>query len=243
MQQLLFNSSCFLLSADEVIHVNENFPERNGSDFFIHRVNEVRAGKEMVDQIKILLHHMVDTRDFERYKATLILGGNALLVEMPTVPFYLLHNVQRMYGTEEKLCQRSLEAHLVHANRIKADASLQVKTILLVFSHGMKCQDNAVIDPKKERKKVLQAGKVKGALRYFTVKYKSGKSQELVTQEYYPFYWLLRIVDTNRRLLEEEKEEEVEEDAGIDEAMAGMKIRGEEEGEDGGDLVDQGVRE
>ena len=67
--------------------------------------------------------------------------------------------------------------------------------------------------------------KVKKCLRYLTVNYVSGKSNTSTEQEFYPLYWLLRIVDTNRRILKAEKvveEEEVDED--IDSAMKGMKL-------------------
>ena len=180
----------------------------------------------MIDQIKIILPHMVDTRDFKKYKAFMVLGGNAMLIERPLVPFFLLNNVEDIYNIEKIICQRSIDAHMVHANRIIADTDddAQVRRTLLVFPNGMNCRDALPDLTKKKKQKRGTHETVKKCLRYLTVNYVSGKSNTNTEQEFYPLYWLLRIVDTNRRILKAEEVEEEEEDEDIDSAMKGMKL-------------------
>lgn len=201
-----------------------DFPERNG-EFFIHRVNEVRdpTGTEMIDQIKITLHHIIDVRDFKMYKAFLVLDGNAVLIQKPAVPYFLLHNIKELFQLEKLNCTRTQDAHTVHANRIKADDECMVRSILLVLPDGMRCIDaNADLIKKKKQKKGQQ-DRIKKSLRFLELSFQSGKEAGDTVQGYYPIFWLLRILDSNRRILKADDDDEEDDDDDIDAAMQGMK--------------------
>lgn len=216
---------CSTSKVDEVIHLDLEYPERNG-EFFVHRINEVRdaSGSELIDQIKVILHHMIDRRDFPLYKASLVLGGTALMLQKPAVPFFLLHDHEDIFMAESVHCARTKDAHAVHANRIKTDSECQVRRVLLVFPDGMVCApvpDGAVISTNK--KKAKDKNKIKMCLRKITKSFESGKSRDKTTQEFYPAYWLVRVYDEQRRLLKPEEEEE-EDDDDIEAAFQGMKV-------------------
>jgi hypothetical protein len=220
---MLFNwcrAFFMLVQVDDVIHLDLDCPENNG-EFFVHRINEIRdsSGTELIDQIKVILPHMVDCRDFPSYKASLVLGGTALMIQKPAVPFFLLHDHEDIFFSEAKYCPRTKDAHAVHANRIKADANCQVRRVLLVFPDGMTC---APVTDGTIKKKTKDKNKIKICLRKITKTYESGKSAK-TTQDFYPTYWLVRIHDEQRRLLKAEEEEEEEEDD-IDAAFQGMKL-------------------
>jgi hypothetical protein len=220
---------------DEVIHVDLEFPEMNGDCFFIHRVNEVRdpTGTEMIDQIKIYLHHVVDIRDFKVYKAFLVLDGHAILIQKPTVPFFLLNNIEELFELEASTCTRTHDAHAIHANRIKADDECLVRSILLVLPEGMRCSDAYADLIKKKKQKKGQQERIKLSLRYLEVTFRSGKQAEDTVQGYYPAFWLLRILDSTRRMLKADEDDE-DDDDDIDSAMVGMKSMNM--GEEGTDI-------
>jgi len=184
-------------------------------------VNEVRdpSGTEMIDQIKVILPHIVDLRDFKIYKAMLVLGGTALFVQKPAVPFFLLHDNKELFESELSNCTRTMDAHTVHANRIKANVECNHRTVLLVFPDGMTCMAMPGDASKKKNKK--GDNKLKLTLRTITKKFQSGKNPE-TTQTYVPGHWLVRIHDENRRLLKAEEEEEDDDD--IESAFSGMKV-------------------
>jgi hypothetical protein len=207
--------------ADEVIHLDLDNPEKNG-EFFVHRINEVRdaSGTELIDQIKVILHHMIDCRDFPSYKACLVLGGTALMLHKPAVPFFLLHDHEDIFLSETVFCARTKDAHAVHANRIKADSKCQVRRVLLVFPDGMVC---APLSDGPGQKKARDKNKIKICLRKITKSYENGKSREKTTQEFFPAYWLVRVYDEQRRLLKPEEEEE-DDDDDIESAFKGMKV-------------------
>ena len=211
------------MEVDDVIHLDLDFPEKNG-EFFVHRVNEIRdsTGTELIDQIKVILPHMVDCRDFSSYKASLVLGGTALMIQKPAVPFFLLHDHEDIFLSESIHCPRTKDAHAVHANRIKTDATCQVRHTLLVFPDGMTCAQ--LLDGATKKKTAAKdKNKIRLCLRKITKTYETGKAREKTTQEFYPVYWLIRIHDEQRRLLKAEEEEDEDEDD-IDAAFQGMKI-------------------
>jgi hypothetical protein len=219
-----------LPKADEVIHLDLDNPERNG-EFFVHRINEVRdaSGTELIDQIKVILPHMMDCRDFPLYKASLVLGGTALMLHKPAVPFFLLHNHEDIFLSESVFCARTKDAHAVHANRIKADSKCQVRRVLLVFPDGMVC---APLSDGSGQKKARDKNKIKITLRKITKSYETGKSREKTTQEFYPAYWLVRVYDEQRQLLKSEEEEENDDDD-IESAFKGMKVSNKNKNPDG----------
>lgn len=163
---------------------------------------------------------MVDRRDFTAYKATLVLNGTAMLIEKPAVPYFLLHNYEPIFVSEVAPCPRTKDAHAVHANRINADATCQIRRVLLVFPDGMTC---ATMDG-ATKKKPKDKNKVKLGLRYLSMTYATPKAKEKeATQEFYPGHWVIRIRDEQRRLLKADEEDDEEEDD-IDSAFQGMKL-------------------
>jgi hypothetical protein len=221
-----------LMPVDDVVHLDLDSPEMNG-EFFVHRIIEIRdsSGTELIDEIKVILPHMVDCRDFSSYKASLVLGCTALMIQKPAVPFFLLHDHEDLFFAEAKYCARTKDAHAVHANHIKADVNCQVQRVLLVFPDGMTC---APVTDGKSIKKAKDKNKIKMCLRTITKTYANGKAVpcEMTTQVFYPAYWLVRIHDEQRCLLKAEEEEE-EEDDDIEAAFQGMKIQNKTKNPDG----------
>jgi hypothetical protein len=231
---MLFYCRAFfvVMQVDDVVHLDLDSPEMNG-EFFVHRINEIRdsSGTELIDEIKIILPHMVDCRDFSSYKASLVLGGKALMIQKPAVPFFLLHDHEDLFFSEVKYCARTKDAHAVHANRIKADVNCQVRRVLLVFPDGMTC---APVTDGAMKKKAKDKNKIKMCLRTITKTYASGKTvpREMTAQVFYPAYWLVRIHNEQRRLLKAEEEEE-EDDDDIEAAFQGMKLSNKTKNADG----------
>jgi hypothetical protein len=105
-------------------------PEKNGG-FFVFRVADVvtEDGSQVINVIRVTLPHVVDIRDYSKYKAHLVDHGRALLDRVPAVPFYLLHEHQSLFATEIVPCVRTEQSHAVHA----VCASLKTRPTLEVL--------------------------------------------------------------------------------------------------------------
>lgn len=200
-------------AADDVITVNFDYPEKNGG-FFIHRINNLHHpnGEELMDQLKIILP-LVDARDFKTYKATLVLGGTAIYMETPSVPYFLLHNHQDIFLTESVSCNLTKDAHTVHANQIMNNGTRQIRSFLLVFPDGMKC--TPFIETKKKNTHKIQI-----CVRRIEAQFEVGNA--VTNQQFFPAYWLIRIHEDDKRMLKRTAEEE-EEDS-LAHAFRGTKI-------------------
>jgi hypothetical protein len=118
-------------SADEVIHIDLDFPERHGG-FFVHVVSNVKTttGSELIDKLKIMLPHVTDIRDFKDIEGHVVLNGRAFLVSMPTLPYFLLDDYEDLWELEKTPCPRTEETHAIAVNQIRKTAR-QMKSILL----------------------------------------------------------------------------------------------------------------
>jgi hypothetical protein len=183
--------------ADEIIHVDLDRPEQNGG-FFVFRITDVKAsnGMELIDMIKIMLPHVVDLRDFSKYQAHLVLKGKALLIQQPTLPYYLLHEHEELLLTEKDKCVRTEQAHSVHANRVLEDSSRLVKSTLLVFPPGVLCSVDFTTAAS-----ATDGHKVKLYLRSLSTNSKLGTNDKETSQTFVPCYWLMRVLEDDRRLL------------------------------------------
>lgn len=207
-------------SADTTIYVNLDLPEKNG-EFFVHRISDVKVdtGDELIDLLKVTLPVVIDLRDFKMYSAYVVLDGKGLLVTMPSVSHYMLHDYEEMFGLETKRCHRTEEAYTVAINNIRANHARLVKRALLLFPDGMRCSaESSATTPSSTDQKVKM---VLRDLR-ITDKIKLGKAMTKVTQRFCPGSWVLRILDDNRRLLKLDKNEGDDDD--LETAFAGMNM-------------------
>lgn len=181
-------------SADEIIQLNFEYPERNG-DFFVLQVTDVKINSELVDQIKIILPHLTDLHDFKHFQAQLILKGKGILVQMPSVPRFLLENLEEFFSKESKRCERTEQIHAVHTTKIINDFSRQVKTVLLLFPAGVSCAPAFGNDAKL----TLRAMSLTHTM-----------ASKTYNQIYFPGFWLFKVLSDDRRLLKLEEGDTME---------------------------------
>jgi hypothetical protein len=179
-------------SADEIVYIDLEHPENNGG-FVVCRVTDGEAsrGKELIDTIKVLLPHIADLRDSSKYQAHLVLNGKAMLIQQPTVPYYLLNEHQDLLN-EQNECVRSKQAHSVQVDRILKDSSPLMKNTLLMFPPGVMCSADftmAAIPTEGDKVKIYQ--------RTLTATRELGKSDRASTQVFVPCYWMVRVLADN----------------------------------------------
>lgn len=192
---LLLTSSFIHSLADDVIDVDLDRPEKNGG-FFVFRVADVvtEDGSEVINVIRVTLPHVVDIRDYIKYKAQLVDDGRALLVRVPAVPFYLLHEHKTLFATEIVPCLRTEQSHAVHANAILDDESRQMKTTLLRFPDGIMCSNDFSAG-------THLSGEQKVSTTLRTIAGTCNIEQREWPQTFTPVNWTLRILDKRRRFL------------------------------------------
>jgi hypothetical protein len=128
----------------------------------------------MIDTIKVLLPHIADLRDSSKYQAHLVLDGKAMLIQQPTVPYYLLNK---------------------QVNRTLEDSSPLVKNTLLMFPPGVICSVDfsmTAIPTDGDKVKIYQ--------RTSTATRDLEKNDE-ASQVFVPCYWMVRVLADNREIL------------------------------------------
>jgi len=202
---------------DDVIYVDFSFPEANSNGLFIQRLDQIRSpsGNELISLCKVMLYHIVDLRDFQKHSGLLVCGGAALLVEVPSVPFFLLEESLNLLNAEKNRCDRTEDLTAAAMNKIKRDPTRQTRSILLVFPEGVTCSadfsDNAPTTDKK----------VKLALRNVESAFVLGKKQAPCTQRCYPGCWQLRILKKEADVLKFDDEDN---ECDVLDAFQGMNI-------------------
>jgi hypothetical protein len=206
-----------LYIADETIDVVIDCPEKNG-EFFIHHIENVSTGDELIDIVKIIMPHVIDLRDFKHYSGHVVLNGQGFMISRPTVPHYLLYDYEELFGKEKKRCARTEEKYKVEVNDIIASPARQVKRILLLFPDGMTCNaDMGATTPSSIDQKV---NLILRPLAIDTT-VKKGSAMVVENQSFCPGYWALRVINDNRRIL---KRDEEGDDDDLEKAFAGMNV-------------------
>jgi hypothetical protein len=204
--------------ANETICVDTDCPKKNG-EFFIHHISDVSTGDELIDLVKITTAHLIDLRDFKHYSGHVVLNGQGFLISRPTVPHFLLYDYKALFEKEKKRCSRTEEMYKVEVNQIIASPARQVKSILLLFPDGMTCNaDMGATTPSSIDQKV---NLILRPLAIDTM-VKKGSAMVVENQSFCPGYWVLRVINDNRRILNLEENEGEDDD--LEKAFAGMNV-------------------
>jgi hypothetical protein len=128
-----------IIPADNVHHVDFERPESHGN-FFVTFVPEFNVGgRELIQCVRIMLTGMVDIRDFDegKFEGRCVVGGRAVLMMEPCLPYYLLHEHGTIHEAVHDDEHRFEEVHKIHVTRILKGPKADMKTTLLVFPKGM----------------------------------------------------------------------------------------------------------
>jgi hypothetical protein len=131
---------------NEIIDLNEDFPEKN-SGFIIIRPKNVQEGSYCMDAYGIY-RTFVDPRsakDPENFQAEIAADANGVIVTELTLPYAILHDTGAMMDAEKKydgVCEKTKLEMEKLAAAVTRDPRRQKKTTLIRFPKGVKiCND------------------------------------------------------------------------------------------------------
>lgn len=207
------------VGSSNVTLVDFNFPEDNFPPLFmVQKLLQVEtpSGEEIITQVKVHLHSLVDLRDYKHTKGKVVCGGRALLVTMPKVPFFR-HNeedVQMAHSKEANKCKITQNAYTSFANAVAKDQDRLMMRRLFVFPNEGIVSANLVSDdePKADQK-------VKLTMRKVPTQFKVGDKVEKPVQN--PGFFLLRLISEEAGELRNKAEESDDE---LQNAFDGMNM-------------------
>lgn len=214
------------LDADFVIKVDFDQPEKNGAPlFWLQEIAKVKSddGKVLIWKAKILINNVMDLRDFELTKGTVVCEGLGFLVKLPALPFFRRNekSINDFHSTKEAVrCTRTEEDFLGAALSIASDKERLMIKYLFVMP------DDYVVsaDMNSERAPTCDQ-KCKLKVREYTEKYetpgKAGAAMKKWQQTWYPGFWMLRIVSKGTSPLQTQANDS---DDDLEDGFAGMKI-------------------
>lgn len=219
--------------ADEVVHVDYDFPEKNGGPlFWVQSVAGCKNGvkKELFTKLIIRLTTL-DLSDAHEMKGTNICGGKAFLLRMPWVPNYLLAYYKHMFEMEVNKCNRTKEKHTTSAIAIikSEDPSNNFeprrwKHVLFVYPDGVVCTTDLTSDNPPIADEDL--GFSLRMMKVDKTEVGSGDQKDTVPQVFAHGFFALRIIDDDAENWLEIGEKK-KEGTSLKDLFAGMTILGE----------------
>ncbi|CAB9525587.1 unknown protein [Seminavis robusta] len=195
-ENIFKNKSEAMDAVDETIDVDLHYPEENGSEFLVHRVDEClsitdQTGTVVADKIRITLKCLVDLRDYDNYTGNIVLNGKGFLVTGPKVPHFLLHNHEGLSDLEQTPCERTKNKLATFANAVLGDPTRLVQTVLFLMPEEVIISTdfvNAVPPiPTHDQKAKLR-------LREYPLETEVGLAKAKMNQMFYPGWWEVRVV-------------------------------------------------
>jgi hypothetical protein len=212
------------LDADYVVEVDFNKPEKNGAPmFYLQEIVKVKStdGKCLIWKAKIWANNLVDLRDFELTKGTVVCEGLGFMVKLPAVPYFRRNekSIKEFNETKEAVrCSRTEEDYLGNVLSIASDPERLMIKYLFVMPDGYVVSANmeSELSPNGDQKCKL-------FIRDHSEQYETGKDAKKKTREqtWYIGYWMLRIVSMGTCPLQNVADES---DSDLEDGFSGMKI-------------------
>lgn len=170
---------------------------------------------ELIDVIKVQIPHVADLRDFELYSLHVVLKGRALLLQQPSVPFFMLHEQEDVFRMEKERCIRQEQVQTIAVNSILEDPRRQVRKTLIYLPDGMRVSANL-------SEKIMDGEKCTLNLRAMNKSVDVGKiKKKKYHHSFHPCFWYVRTIGESRKMLKITKTASFDE---LDQAFGGMAV-------------------
>ena len=124
--------------------VDEN-PEANGFSILAFKVEDIKSADRhfLYDKAKLILTNAVtDLADIPCIAGTIVLGGHAFHLAMPSVPECYKEQYESLFELEEVRCAKTEEQYELHLHRIANDKGRSKHTVLFVLPDGFAFSDH-----------------------------------------------------------------------------------------------------
>jgi hypothetical protein len=197
------------------------YPEHYGPTFFVQLTDQVKTKnhKELYEEVKIWVNDVTDLRDYENYYAHVVCQGRAILVTIPSIPYFRRDKkeIKILFGLEAVRCTNSENTYTTAVNAIIKDPSRYLSTHLFELPGDMVVTSNLQSDipPRGDEKAEFR-------LRQFSSTAKVGKkTSKYQTKEFTPGYWRFRVIADDKLVLSDDEEEE---EPDLEDMFKGMKV-------------------
>jgi hypothetical protein len=211
------------LDADQIIRVDFDKPEKNGSPlFYLQEVTNVKSedGKVLISKLMVVLNSLTDLRDYELTKGTVVCDGAAFLVCLPSLPFFRRNekSIKAQFEKEAARCLRTEEEYLGTVLPIAANPERLLTKYLFVMPEGCIVSGDmgSEVYPASDYLSHL-------FIRPHNAQFTTGavNNQKNREQTWYTGYWMLRIVSAGTAPLEEATDQR---EPDLEDGFAGMRV-------------------
>jgi hypothetical protein len=187
----------FAFTVDDVYVLDFDNPEANGFGILAFKIEDIKSADErfLYDKVKIILTNAVtDLADIPRIVGTIVLGGQAFHLAMPSIPEFYKEQYDSLFELEQVRCAKTEEQYELHINRIANDKGRSKHTALFVLPAGFAFADDfgtADASPSIMDRKMNLCMRVLGVEKAVEV---GGAN---IRQTFYPGSFELRILSCN----------------------------------------------
>jgi hypothetical protein len=135
----LSNTRPFAFTVDDVYVLDFDNPEANGFGILAFKIEDIKSDDKrfLYDKAKLILTNPVtDLADIPHIAGSIVLGGQAFHLAMPSIPEFFKEQYEALFDLEEPRCSKTEEQYELHINRISNDKGRSKHTALFVLPDG-----------------------------------------------------------------------------------------------------------
>jgi hypothetical protein len=137
--------SLIAFTIDYVYVLDFNHPEANGIGILAFKVEDIKSASRrfLYDKVKLILANgITDLADIPRIAGTIVLGGQAFHLAMPSIPKFMKEQYKAFFELDQVCCAKTEEQFELHINRISNDQGQSTHTTLFVLPDGYAFADD-----------------------------------------------------------------------------------------------------
>jgi hypothetical protein len=184
-------------TVDDVYVLDFDSPEANGFGFLAFKVPDIKSEDKrfLYDKAKLILTNAVtDLADIPHIIGTIVLGGQAFHLAMPSVPEFFKEQYESLFELEAVRCAKTEEQFELHMNRIANDKGRSKHTVLFVLPDGFAFSDDFLT---ADASPSIMDRKINLAMRALGVEKAVEVGGEKIGQTFYPGSFDLRVLSCN----------------------------------------------
>jgi hypothetical protein len=158
------------------------------------KVEDIKStdNRFLYDKAKIILTNaVIDLADIPRVVGTVVLGGKAFHLALPSIPEFLRKQYESLFALDAVRCAKTEEQYELHINRISNDKGRSKHTALFVLPDGFAFSDDfSVADASPS----IMDRTMHISMRSLGIEKAVEVGGQSVAQHFYPAFFELRVL-------------------------------------------------
>jgi hypothetical protein len=217
----------FAFTVDDVYVLDFDNPEANGFGVLAFKIEDIRSADRrfLYDKAKLILTNAVtDLADIPRIAGTIILGGQAFHLSMPSVPKFMKEQYESLFDLEQVCCAKTEEQYELHINRIANNKGCSKHTALFVLPDGFAFSDDFMT---ADASPSIMDQNMRINMRVLGVDKAIEPGGKSMVQTFYPGFFELRVLSCNAAPKQLKPKSKTA--ASFTSYFSGMKVQGGDE--------------